>query len=142
MKVTGEVTEVMAAKEAIEKIAAEEQANSFEIHISASPQALPLVIGTKGSNIKEVQNQTGCKIGINRNENVIILRGKELECSRAAQILVDMLDREGFVGHTLSTRESKMNTASQQFDEKSWSSEGSADLNQKLPLKAVRQQDD
>lgn len=73
---SGEADEVAAVKARIEDFLITERRNSFVLEVSVPSAAFPIVIGSKGATIRELQQNSGCRLDLDRNRLMAILKGR------------------------------------------------------------------
>lgn len=64
------------AKTKIMVIIDEVDANDYSMEVRVPEIAFPIVVGTKGSVIREIERESGATLDLNRGKRVVVVRGK------------------------------------------------------------------
>jgi GTPase Era involved in 16S rRNA processing len=57
----------------------EEDDRNYKLEIPIpSNAAFPVIIGPKGATVRDIQEMSGCKMDLNRDKRVVVLRGRYL----------------------------------------------------------------
>lgn len=96
LRVTGEPHCVADAKAKILEFIREEEKSNSLLEVSVPPLSYPVIIGTKGSIAKEIQTKTGCRLELDRNRQIVILRGSAESCDKASVMIQSILKENGF----------------------------------------------
>jgi polyribonucleotide nucleotidyltransferase len=54
----------------------EEHDRNYKLEVLIPMAAFPLIIGAKGATVKEIQEKSGCKLDLNRDRRMVVLRGR------------------------------------------------------------------
>ena len=96
LRVTGEPHCVTAAKIRILAFINEEEKNNHVLEVSVPPLSYPVIIGPKGTIAKDIQIKTGCRLELDRNKQIVILRGSIESCQSASTMIHAILEENGF----------------------------------------------
>lgn len=91
IEVTGSADKVKAARAAIEDIIAVEKINNEGVFIRIPVAAQALIIGAKGSMVKEIESKSGCRMDLDRNNNIIKLKGTASSKDSGKAIILSLL---------------------------------------------------
>lgn len=92
VEVNGKEEQVKMAKEQILKFVEEKMQNSHLTYIPVTPDCIPKIVGSKGVVIRDIRSSSkAVSIDIDRNENVVIVKGSLASGQAARQKIVDLL---------------------------------------------------
>jgi polyribonucleotide nucleotidyltransferase len=76
---TGPVASIEAVKVQVKQFLKEEDDRNYKLEIPIpSNAAFPVIIGPKGATVRDIQEMSGCKMDLNRDKRVVVLRGRYL----------------------------------------------------------------
>jgi len=84
------------ARLAIIKFLEHEHTRNYSQTITVPGTAIPMLIGVKGANIREIQEATGARVEFDKLTGKGIIRGSPEDCTKACEMITEILDREGF----------------------------------------------
>ena len=96
VKVTGNESSVSAARETILKFLDIETEKNFQIDLPIPPDAIGLIVGSKGTKIKEIHDVSDAKIDIDKLKNILIIKGTQASCKKAEELVNQILDEAGY----------------------------------------------
>ena len=86
----------------IEQFIEEHQSVASTLQVVVPSAAFPLVIGYKGAKAQEIALASGAKFDLDRGNEVANLKGSQEACRRAADMIHEILVREGLASPSMS----------------------------------------
>lgn len=96
VKVTGDESSVSLAKIMIKKFVGAEAEKNFHIDLAIPQEAIGLIVGAKGARIKEIHDDSGANIEIDKVKNVLNIKGTPDACKKAEEIVNQLLTEAGY----------------------------------------------
>ena len=92
LRISGKRAAVAKAVAAVDAVL---DALGFEIEISVQPRQVGMIVGRGGSNIKQLQSDTGASINIEKESGIVRIRGAKPAAERCAELTRQLLDANG-----------------------------------------------
>jgi len=116
VKITGEETKVLEAKEDIEKWVAEWSKPVESKHVQIQRHHISAIIGKNGANIQALQEEFGCKIDLDRENLKVSFRGdpakQELALRKIEEIMAEIPSTPERASQPKSEEEPEQNSSS------------------------------
>ena len=96
VRVSGDESSVLLAKTLILKFIEDQTMKNFQIDLPIPSDAIGLIVGSKGARIKEIHDDSGANIEIDKIKNILIIKGTPDSCKKAEEIVNNLLTEAGY----------------------------------------------
>jgi transcription antitermination factor NusA-like protein len=96
IQISGKADKVVIAREKINEMIKENAKKNHSVDYGIEYECFPLIIGTKGSTIIGIQEDTKARLDIDRDGLKLTLRGSVDCCDKALEVINDLLKNNGF----------------------------------------------